>query len=281
MRSLEPVEITLAGHLLRAVSWAGVETCIELPGWKLCFDIGRCPPSATRYDRVLFTHGHVDHLGGIAHHCGTRAMRRMSVPTYVLPEEHHGPVERLMAAWREVDRSDLPCVLLPVRPGNRVDLGRGREAVAFRAVHRVPTLGYALRRAVRRLRPEFAGLPGSEIARRRERGEQLTEVEQRVEVAFCGDTTIDVVEREPLVRQARLLVLECTFLDDAVSLRRARQTGHVHLDELVARAELFHNEAILLTHFSTRYPPDKIRRLLDRRLPPGLRERVHPLLPSA
>ena len=32
--------------------------------------------------------------------------------------------------------------------------------------------------------------------------------------AFTGDTTIDVVEQEEVVRKARLLILEATFLDD-------------------------------------------------------------------
>ena len=49
------------------------------------------------------------------------------------------------------------------------------------------------------------------------------------------------------------MILECTFLDDRVSVAECRAKGHVHLDEIVERADLFENEAILLTHFSARY----------------------------
>jgi ribonuclease Z len=64
-----------------------------------------------------------------------------------------------------------------------------------------------------------------------------------------------------------------------VSVEKARSKGHVHLDEIAERADLFENEALLFTHFSSRYQPYQIERALDRRLPPHLRERVHALLP--
>jgi ribonuclease Z len=77
-----------------------------------------------------------------------------------------------------------------------------------------------------------------------------------------------------------VLILEATFLDDLVSVRRARETGHVHLDELIERADLLQNEAIVLTHFSMRYSPAEVREILARRLPASLRDRVIPLLPA-
>ena len=98
-----------------------------------------------------------------------------------------------------------------------------------------------------------------------------------VELAFCGDTRIDVLE-EPLVQAARRLVLEVTFLDEAVRRERSRATGHVHLDDVVERAHLLQHEAILFTHFSHRYSAGQIVDLLDRRLPESLRSRVQPLL---
>ena len=122
------------------------------------------------------------------------------------------------------------------------------------------------------------GLPGDEIARRRRSGEEVTDQVEAPIVAFTGDTTIDVVDREAVVREARLLIMEVTVIDDRVSVERARKTGHVHLFEIAERAELFQNQAILFTHFSARYGAREIVAALDRHLPPGLRERVTPLL---
>ncbi len=273
-----PQELDLGGLTIRGISVAGVQTCIEVPSWKLCFDIGKGPSSAVRYRRVFFTHGHVDHTGGVAHHCGTRAMRRQPPPTYYIGRESAAALDAVVQAFRQLDQSVLPCAIVGLEPGDDVPVAPGRRVVAFRSVHRVPTLGYALVEERRKLREDLRGRPLEELAAVRARGESIHDRVQSVELAFCGDTTIEVVEREPLVRQARRLILEVTFLDDAVSEERARATGHIHLDQICERADLFENEAILFTHFSLRYRASQIERILARRLPVVLRDRVQALL---
>ena len=110
-------------------------------------------------------------------------------------------------------------------------------------------------------------------------GERITDEVEAIEFAFTGDTLIEVVEREEMVRTARVLVMECTFLDDRVPVAKSRESGHVHLDELVERVDLFANERILLTHFSARYSRREITEILERRLPESLKARVTALLP--
>ena len=270
--------LEVAGTKINAVSVGGLETCIELPDWKLCFDIGRCPPTAVRRPRVLFTHAHCDHMGGVAHHCAQRDLMGMDPPTYYMPAESAEAFEEMMAAWRRLAHSEFPCEVIGVLPGQEFELGRQQWARAFRAVHRIPTVGYALGELRKKLKPEFRGKSQEEIRRAVHSGAEITNDERFVEVAFCGDTCIDVLEREEIVRKARLLILEVTFLDDRVSVASARENGHVHLDEVVDRADLFENEHILFTHFSSRYRNKDILSILDERLPKNLRERVQPLL---
>jgi ribonuclease Z len=271
--------LTLAGTDIDAVSVGGIETCIALPGWQLCFDIGRCPPTAVRLPNVLITHAHMDHAGGIAYHAAMRDLFGMKPANYFVPRANAPDFERLFEAWRALDRSDVPATLVPCGPGDRVPLGGDRHAIPFRAPHRVVAQGYALVRARTRLRPELAGRPQEDVRRLRLAGELVTETHDVVEVAFSGDSTIDIVDREPLVRTARLLILEVTFYDDRVPVAAARGKGHVHLDEVIERTALFENEAILFTHASARYPYEEILRILDRRLPPDLRARVTALPP--
>jgi ribonuclease Z len=48
----------------------------------------------------------------------------------------------------------------------------------------------------------------------------------------------------------------------------------MHLDDLLARRDRFQNDVIIATHFSTRYTDDRIRRIIDRKLPDMLGGRL-------
>jgi ribonuclease Z len=269
----------LAGISIEGLSIGGLETCIDLPELKLAFDIGRCPPAAVARPTILFTHAHMDHMGGVAYHAATRELFGMAPPTYVVPRENAEAFEELCAAWRKLDRSDLPHHTVAIAPGEEHALPNRMVARPFRSPHRVPCQGYALYSKKRRLKARYHGLSSNEIRDLRAQiGDEVTELVETVEIAFTGDTLIEVVEREEVVRKARVLVIEVTFVDDRVSVEECRSKGHVHLREVAERAELFQNEALLFTHFSARYKSDEIVAALDRELPPELRARVTPLL---
>lgn len=274
-----PRMLQLAGIDVEAVSIGGVETCIDLPGFGVAFDLGRGADFAIARELVCITHAHVDHLSGIVWHCATRALRGMRPPRYVIGPDDADALRDLFAVWRRLDRSELPHELVVLRPGEELALAGGRFVRPFAAPHRSPCQGYAVWSRRSKLRAEHRALAPEAIARARAEGRSdLFETVEVPEVAFCGDTTIDVVEREDVVRKARLLILEVTFLDDRVPVEKARASGHVHLKELAARAELFENEALLLTHFSPRYSREEVLVALERGLPPKLRERATPLL---
>ena len=76
------------------------------------------------------------------------------------------------------------------------------------------------------------------------------------------------------------LIVEATFLDERKTLEAARAGCHIHLDEIIERADKFENEHIVLMHFSQLYRPDEINSILDTRLPPDLRKRVIAFAPS-
>ena len=271
--------LQLAGVAVDAVSVGGLATCIQLPGFDLCFDMGRSSRSAVARSTVLFTHAHIDHMGDVAAHCATRSMMRMKPPRYLVPAENVAAFHGLLDAWRALDGSDLPCQVLPAQPGTEVRVKQGVVARAFRVLHRVPTLGWGLWRQSRKLKPEWRGRPGPEIRDARQSGVEVADSVESPIVAFTGDTLIEAVEHQPVLRQARLLVMEVTFLDDRVSVAQCRSKGHIHLDEVIERADLFENDAILFTHTSARYGHAEALDLLDRRLPPSLAHRVTLLPP--
>jgi ribonuclease Z len=270
----------LAGHLVEGISIGGVETCIDLPELKLAFDIGRCPDQAVNRPTILFTHAHMDHMGGVAWHAATRDLRGMPAPTYVVPRENEEAFHELFAVWRKLDRAEAPHHVVALLPGEEWALPNKLVARPFRSPHRVPCQGYVLWSRKRKLRAEHRGKREPELRDlRKQIGDAMTEQVEVPEVAFTGDTLIEVVENEEAVRKARLLVIEVTFVDDRVSVAECRSKGHVHLFEVIERAHLFENEALLFTHFSARYQAHEIVAALERHLPPSLRERVTPLLP--
>lgn len=265
---------------LRVDSVGGLETSVDLPEWRLCLDIGRCPPHLLARETVLFTHAHMDHLGGVAYHCATRSLLRMARPTYIVPRAVEQPLARLFAAWRELDQSELPHGLLALGPGDSHALRPDLLVRPFATLHTVPSQGYAFFGRRKRLKPEFQGLPEAklrELARLGQR--ELSETYETLELAVTGDTLPDVIAAEPWVRQAKALLIECTFLDGRVSIEKARSTGHTHLFDLLPYLERLENEAIGLYHFSARYAPAEIERLLDRHLPPAQRARIQALFP--
>ena len=48
----------------------------------------------------------------------------------------------------------------------------------------------------------------------------------------------------------------------------------MHLDDFIERAERFRNELIIVGHFSTRYHPNEVRKLLEAKLPAELRGKM-------
>jgi ribonuclease Z len=271
--------LQLAGIAIDAVSVGGLETCIILPGMGVVLDMGVCPPQAVARQTVLFTHAHIDHMGAVVQHCATRSLTGLAPPIYAVPAENIDAFHALFDAWRRLDGSALDCTILPAGPGTAIPLPGRRVARAARSLHRVPTLNWSIWSSNKRLRADLMGQPPAAIQAARARGEEVNDHFEVCDLAFTGDTLIEAIERVPDLRKARVLICEVTFLDDRVSVAQARDKGHIHLDEIIERADIFENQAILMTHQSARYSAEQATDILRRRLPDGLRERVHLLAP--
>ena len=254
---------------------------MTLPQFKLTFDVGHGSPQLVEIPRILLTHGHLDHSSGLPYVVSQRALRHLPPPEVYCPPELADPLQRIMKVWAEIEGFEAPYVLTPVDYGTTYPLSGKFFVRAIRTVHRVPSNGYAILEQSTRLKAEFRSLPGPEIARlKKERDDLFYEVEIPT-VTFSGDTQIEFVLENELVRKSKILFLECTYVADDRPVERARTWGHTHLFEIAANAEAFRDvERLFLIHFSPRYRPEQVREAIRKHLPEWLAERTVPCIPG-
>ena len=272
-------ELKVAGLTLRGITRGGVETCLMVHEIGVMFDIGMCPHGALKYDNILVSHGHADHLGGVGYLVSQRQLMRAPPPAIHVPQEIHAPLTRILRGWAEIEGFDLKWQLHGHAPGDRIELGdglaRGHSAVCLRSVHRVPSLAWVVERTTQRLRPEFVGMAGPDIADLRRRGVQVVDAHTEPLICVTGDTQIDFFHQHELARRCKVLVHEVTSWTDERDVAQTRRWGHTHLDELVAASEQFTGEALVLVHRSMRHSRAEAERIARERFPAGVRDRVH------
>lgn len=267
-------------YTISGVSIAGLHTSLYVRELGALFDVGMALRSQAGAAHVFLSHGHADHTGALVTLLGMRGLLRMPPPPVYLPVEIADSTEQALALLSKNQRHEFALEVQPMQPGDERPLRPDLLVRAFRTHHTGPSLGYQFFNRVQKLRREFSGLSGAEIAARRKRGDDLFELEERLELAYATDTLIRVIDTTPSLLETRVLILECSFLDERKSVAASQAGGHIHLDELIERAEAFRNEAIVLMHFSQMYSPVEVHRTLARRCPPALRERVVVFAPS-
>jgi ribonuclease Z len=127
----------------------------------------------------------------------------------------------------------------------------------------------------RKLKAQFQGLSGDQIRDLRLQGTEVTEERRRPLVAYVGDSAPEGLDQNADMYNADVLICEMTFVAPRHRKDRIHKMGHIHLDDIVARRERFHNQLVIAAHFSTRYHERQIRRHVEHMLPDMLQGRLH------
>jgi ribonuclease Z len=243
--------VPLGGYTFIGYSLAGEESVVGVPELDVCFDIGRAPSEILNINNVLLTHGHMDHAAGIAYYFSQRNFLDNQGGNLVVPKDLVQPVHRLMDAWREIEGHRTPYSVIGLGPDEEYTIRRGLVARTFQTIHGGPCLGYSVVEIRHKLKPEFLDFPGPKLAELRRSGTDLTYELEVPLVCYCGDTSYGKFFELDWVRKAKVLILECTFVEE-IHRERATAGNHLHLDDFLRLQDQLENENILLVHLSRR-----------------------------
>jgi ribonuclease Z len=263
-----------AGLTIEGYSRAAVQSYWRIPELKIGFDLGAQPWDFMGTPTWLVTHTHLDHVAALPVYVARRRMMKMEPPTIYLPAEAVEDVRRLLLVMQRLDRGRMVCQLNGVTPGQEIELSREHVVTAFGTTHTIPSVGYVVWERRNKLKSEYHGLTGDQIRDLRLSGVAVTQEVRTPVLAYTGDTSPAGLDNCPAAFDAKVLITELSFIRPNHRREKIHKFGHMHLDDFLERADRFKNELIICAHFSTRYHPQEVRKLLDAKLPDSLRSRV-------
>ena len=234
-------ELRLVRHGLELVgaSISALATAFVVAEHATAVDMGRCSALLAAQGTVLLTHCHSDHVAGLVAWLSAHTRRHQGEPTRVfVPAERRDQLLAALEIWPDLDgvrrRVDLGQVVMPARPGNRLELANDGWARAFEVHHSVPSVGWAV------------GKNGS----------------SRPDFAFAGDGTVLPFQDDPSVLDARVAVVDCSFVDDGTRVA-ARLGGHGHIQDWLHIHPKLPCDTLVLAHLPPDARADRLRSMLD------------------
>lgn len=271
------------GIRIQGYSLAGEETVILLPELSIAFDVGRAPRELLSINHVFLSHGHMDHAAGVAYYFSQRAFIDNAPGSLYVPRGLERPIRELLRLWGEIDGNDPPANIVVAEPLVDIPVRKDLVVRPFEVNHGyggrrggggpVRPLGYAVIEVRHKLLEEYLDLSGPQIVELKRQGIEITRRVEMPLVCYCGDTAPGDFFALDFVRQARILLLECTFFDPE-HRARARAGNHMHVSDLRRILPTLANERIVLCHLTRRTALAEAKRYILKECGSALAEHV-------
>jgi ribonuclease Z len=233
------------------VSIAGESTCIQVPELDICFDMGECLRPALAAKFVAVSHGHMDHIGGLAYYCSQRRFQGMGTGKIVCDARLAGPINRMMAGYMDLEQQRTPYELIPLEAEQQIPLKPNIFLRGFPTEHTSPSFGYAIVEKRSKLKPELVNLPQEKLKELKDRGQEITRTLEIPLVAYLGDTSPGPHLVRPDIRTAEIVLCECTFFEPE-HRERAKVGMHMHVHDIAEWVRVLECKALILSHISRR-----------------------------
>jgi ribonuclease Z len=269
--------LLLPPYRVQGTSIAGEATCIQIPELDVCFDMGVCPRMALASKFVAISHGHMDHIGGLAYYCSQRYFQGMGEGTIICDARIAPAIERMMSGYVELERQNTPFKIIALEPNEEFQIKNNIVLRAFEVEHTVPSFGYAIVEKRSKLKEEYNGLPQEKLRELRDRNVEITRQLQVPLVAYLGDTQPGPQLVRDDVRKAQIVISECTFTEPE-HRERAKIGMHMYAEAIAEWLRVLESQYLVLTHLSRRTNLGYARKRLTELAGPQLMQKVQILM---
>jgi ribonuclease Z len=265
-------ELVLAGG-----SRAGEGTVLLLPQLRLALDLGRTHRATPPMTTALVSHGHTDHIAGLAYWASQRMLNSMGHAVLIAPREIAPDLTDLLTLHARLEGgSDYDVEIVAAAHGDTHRLRRDMTLELYRTDHWVPTIGARLVWTRHRLRRDLEGSDPHLLAELRRRGECVTRAVPTALLAYGADTGPGLFDR-PAALDAEVVLLECSFWREG-DVERARRYGHLHVNDLLSALGSLRCRHLVLLHASRRHRIKEIESLIEAEIAPRTDARLHHLI---
>lgn len=238
-------------YRVQGISIAGEITTVQIPELDMCFDMGQCPRAALATKFCAVSHGHMDHIGGLAYYCSQRRFQGMGDATIVCDTRIAPAVHRMMAGFVDLERQKTPYNLIAVEPEQPVEIKNNFFLKGFHTEHTAPSMGYVIYEKRSKLKPEFVDMPQEKLKELKDRGVEITRFLEIPHIAYLGDTQPGPHLIRDDVLKAQIVISECTFFEPEHK-DRAKVGMHLHADDVAEWLRFLQCQALVLIHVSRR-----------------------------